>query len=57
MSIYYYIIIIIYIPRALNTGTCIKQGDLFLFCGPIQEPVLAIAITGKDQERFWKKCR
>ena len=24
-----------YIPRALNTGTCLRQGDL---CGPTQEP-------------------
>ena len=27
----------IYMPRALNTGTCIQQGDLFLFCRPTQE--------------------
>ena len=31
----------IYIPRALNTGTCIQQGNPILFCGPTQEPVLA----------------
>ena len=23
----------IYMPRALNTGTCIKQGDLFYSAG------------------------
>ena len=30
----------IYMPRALNTGTCIQQGDLFLFCRPTQEKKL-----------------
>ena len=28
-----------------------------LFCSPTQEPVLATANTGKNRERFWKKCR
>ena len=28
-----------------------------LFCGPTQEPVLAISNTGKTWEKFWKKCR
>ena len=28
-----------------------------LFCGPTQEPMLAIVNTGKNWERFWKKCR
>ena len=43
-------------PRVLNTGTCIKQGDLFLFCGPTQDLVLATANTGKNWERFWKNA-
>ena len=38
----------IYIPRALNTGTCIQQGDLILFCGLTQKPVLAAANTGNS---------
>ena len=45
----------IYIPRALNTGTYIPQGDLFFFFGPAQKLVLATANTGKTRERFWKK--
>ena len=28
-----------------------------LFCRPTQEPVLATANTGKNWEKFWKKCR
>ena len=36
----------IYLPWALNTGTCIQLGDLF-YSGPTQEPVLAVANTGK----------
>ena len=44
----------IYIPRALNTGNCIQQGDL-LFCGPTQEPVLVTADTGKKIGRGFGK--
>ena len=33
------------IPRALNTGTCIGQGDLFYFAGPHRNRVLATANT------------
>ena len=47
----------IYIPRALNTGTYIPQGDLFFFFGPAQKLVLATANTGKTRERFWKKIQ
>ena len=46
----------IYIPRALNTGTCIQQGDQVYSAKPTQEPVLAAAYTGKKIERgFGKK--
>ena len=34
-------------PRALNTGTCIQQGDLFYSAGPHRNHVLATANTGK----------
>ena len=44
----------IYIPRALSTGICIQQGDLF-FCGPTQDPVLATANTGKKIGRGFGK--
>ena len=37
----------IYIPWALNTGTCIQLGWPNLFCGPKREPVLATANAGK----------
>ena len=47
----------IYIPRALNTGTCIQQGDLFYSVGLHRNHVLATANTGKNRERFRKKCR
>ena len=47
----------IYIPRALNTGTCIQQGDLFYSAGLHRNHVLVTANTGKNRERFWKKCR
>ena len=36
----------IYIPWAVNTGTCIQQGDLFYPAGLHEEPVLATANTG-----------
>ena len=39
-----------YIPRALNAGTCIQQGGLFYSTRPILEPVLATANTGKTGE-------
>ena len=37
----------IYIPWALNTGTCIQQGDLFYSAGLHRNHVLATANTGK----------
>ena len=37
----------IYIPRALNTGTRIKQADLFYSAGLYRNHVLATANTGK----------
>ena len=37
----------IYIRRALNTGTCLREGDLFYFAGLHRNHVLAIANIGK----------
>ena len=37
----------IYIPQALNTGTCLRQGDLFYPVGLHRNHVLATANTGK----------
>ena len=37
----------IYIPQALNMGTCIQQGDLFYSAGLQRSHVLASANTGK----------
>ena len=47
----------IYIPRALNTGTCIQQGDLFYSAGVHRNYVLATANTGEIGRGFGKKCR
>ena len=47
----------IHIPWALNAGTCIQQADLFYSAGLHRNHVLATANTGKNKERFWKKCR
>ena len=52
----------IYIPRALNTGTCINRlwkraGWPILFRGSTQELELARANVGKTRERFYKKWR
>ena len=44
-----------YIPRALNTGTCIQQGELFYSAGLTQEPVVATADTRKTREVL-EKC-
>ena len=45
-----------YIPWALNTGTCIQQGDLFYFIlfTYAGKPVLTAANTGKIRERSGK---
>ena len=45
----------IYIPRALNTGTCIRQGDLFYSAGLHKNHVLATANTGKKNRRGFGK--
>ena len=45
----------IYIPRALNTGTCIWQGDLFNSAGLHRNHVLATANTGELGRGFGKK--
>ena len=37
----------VYMPRALNTGTCIRQGDLFYCAGLHRNHVLATANTGE----------
>ena len=44
----------IYIPRALNTGTCIQQGDLFYSAGLHRNHVLATANTGEIWRGFGK---
>ena len=42
-------------PRALNTGTCIRQGDLFYSAGLRRNHVLATANTGKIGKGFGGK--
>ena len=44
----------VYVPRALNTGTYIRQGDLFYFAGLRRNHVLATANTGKIGRGFGK---
>ena len=44
----------IYIPRALNTGACIRQGDLFYSAGLHRNHVLATANTGEIGRGFGK---
>ena len=46
----------IYIPRALNTGTCIRQGDLFYSAGLHRNHVLATANTGEIGKGFGKNA-
>ena len=46
----------IYIPRALNTGNCIQQGDLFYSAGLHRNHVLATANTGKFLIGFGKNA-
>ena len=45
----------VYIPRALNTGTCIRQGDLFHSADLRRNHVLATANTGEIGRGFAKK--
>ena len=46
----------IYMPWALNTGTCIRQGDLFYFAGLHRNHVLVTANTGKIGRGFGKNA-
>ena len=46
----------IYILRALNTGTCIQQGDLFYSEGLHRNHVLATAKTGEIGRGFGKNA-
>ena len=46
----------IYIPQALNTGTCIRQGDLFYSAGLHRNHVLATANTGEIRRGFGKNA-
>ena len=46
----------IYIPRALNSGTCIRQGDLFYCAGLPRNHVLATANTGEIGRGFGKNA-
>ena len=46
----------IYIPQALNMGTCIWQGDLFYSAGPHRNHVLATANTGELGRGFGKNA-
>ena len=46
----------IYTPRALNTGTCIRQGDLFYSVGLHRNHVLATANTGEIGGGFEKNA-
>ena len=46
----------IYIPRALNTGTCIRQGDLFYSAGLHRNHVLATAKTGEIRRGLGKNA-
>ena len=40
----------IYIPRAINTGSCLRQGDVFYSAGLHRNHVLATANTGESGE-------
>ena len=46
----------IYIPRALNTGTTLQQGDLFYFVGLHRNHVLTTANTGNIGRAFGKNA-
>ena len=45
-----------YISRALNTGTCLKQGDLFYSAGLHRNHVLPTGNTGKIGRGFGKNA-
>ena len=46
----------IYIPPALNTGTCLRQGDLFYSAGLHRNHVISTANTGKIGRGFGKNA-
>ena len=46
----------VYIPWALNTGTCIQQGDLFYSVSLHRNHVLATANTGEIGRGFGKNA-
>ena len=46
----------VHIPRALNTGTCIRQGDLFYCAGLNRNHVLVTANTGEIGRGFGKNA-
>ena len=46
----------IHIPWSLNTGTCIRQGDLFYSAGLQRNHVLTTANTGKIGRGFGKNA-
>ena len=46
----------IYIPRALNTGTCIRQSHLFYSAGLHRNHVSATANTGEIGRGFGKNA-
>ena len=46
----------IYIPRALNTGSCLWQGDLFYSAGLYRNHMLATVNTGKIGGGFGKNA-
>ena len=46
----------IYVPRALNMGTCLRQGDLFYSAGLHRNYMLATANAGKIGRGFGKNA-
>ena len=46
----------VYIPRALNTGTCTRHGDLFYSAGLHSNHVSSTANTGKIGRGFGKSA-
>ena len=46
----------IYIPWALNMGTCIRHGDLFYSAGLHRNHVFAIANTGEIRRGFGRNA-
>ena len=46
----------IHIPRTLNTGTCIRQGNLFYSASPHRNHVSASANTGEIRRGFAKNA-